>query len=255
MNTSSPTSVADSGAVLDVRRQREVLHPRADVRGEQAEPDPAGSRGTRTPPGRCPAGGGGGGRRAGTDIDLTGWVKVRRVGADVRVEVGSVPSFTPIATTGTVLRMSSDAGTPKLSMAELTRVAAERYGEATAATFQRDGEWVHLTFDELWDEVRRLSPRADRARGRRRRPGRHRLQHAGRVHHRRPRRVGVRRHRRADLPVELARRVRVGARRLRRRVVICENADQRRPRSTEVRAELPDLEHIVVIDGDGDRVP
>ena len=42
--------------------------------------------------------------------------------------------------------MTSDAGTKKLTMAELTRVAAERYGDATAATFQRDGAWVHLTF-------------------------------------------------------------------------------------------------------------
>ncbi len=46
--------------------------------------------------------------------------------------------------------MSSGAVTPKLSMAELTRVAADRYGEATAAEFQRDGEWTSLTFSELW---------------------------------------------------------------------------------------------------------
>ena len=47
------------------------------------------------------------------------------------------------------------AGTTKLSMAELTRVAAERYGDAEAARYQRDGAWQTLTFRELWARVRR----------------------------------------------------------------------------------------------------
>ncbi|MET0457772.1 MAG: AMP-binding protein [Ilumatobacteraceae bacterium] len=53
--------------------------------------------------------------------------------------------------------MSTDAGTRKLSMAELTRVAAERYGTARAATFQRDGEWVDLSFAELWGQVQEFA--------------------------------------------------------------------------------------------------
>ena len=58
--------------------------------------------------------------------------------------------------------------------------------------------------------------------------------------------------RRARLSVELGRRVRVGGRRLRSRV------DRLRGRRQvakidEVRASLPDLEHVVVIDGDGRR--
>ena len=50
------------GAVLDVGRQREVLHPRADVGGEQAEPDQPEVAVRRARPGRCRAGVGGGGR-------------------------------------------------------------------------------------------------------------------------------------------------------------------------------------------------
>jgi long-chain acyl-CoA synthetase len=38
-------------------------------------------------------------------------------------------------------------------MAELTKVAAERYGEANAAQFLRDGEWTSLTFSELWSRA------------------------------------------------------------------------------------------------------
>ena len=39
--------------------------------------------------------------------------------------------------------MSSD------SMAALMRTAAERYGDGPAARFQRDGEWVQWTYNEL----------------------------------------------------------------------------------------------------------
>jgi long-chain acyl-CoA synthetase len=42
-------------------------------------------------------------------------------------------------------------------MAELTRTAAERYGDAKAAMFLRDGEWVELSFNELWEQVRDLA--------------------------------------------------------------------------------------------------
>jgi long-chain acyl-CoA synthetase len=45
------------------------------------------------------------------------------------------------------------------SMVELARVAAERYGDAEAARFLRAGEWTSLTYAELWARV------ADVARG------------------------------------------------------------------------------------------
>jgi len=53
--------------------------------------------------------------------------------------------------------MSSGAVTPKLSMAELTRVAADRYGDAVAGQFQRDGEWTSLTFRDLWTRVQAIA--------------------------------------------------------------------------------------------------
>ena len=53
--------------------------------------------------------------------------------------------------------MSTGAVTPKLSMAELTRVAAERYGDAVVAQFQRDGEWASMTYRELWSRVQAIA--------------------------------------------------------------------------------------------------
>jgi long-chain acyl-CoA synthetase len=53
--------------------------------------------------------------------------------------------------------MTSAAATPKLSMAELTKVAADRYGDAKAAQFLRDGEWTSLTFSDLWSRVADLA--------------------------------------------------------------------------------------------------
>ncbi len=49
--------------------------------------------------------------------------------------------------------MSTETGA-SLSMAALTRTAAERYGDALAAMFLRDGEWARMSFTELWDHVR-----------------------------------------------------------------------------------------------------
>ena len=148
--------------------------------------------------------------------------------------------------------MTMDAGTNKLSMAELTRTAAERYGDAVAARFLRDGEWAELTFNELWDRVRDLALGlielgvgvGDRVA----------ILANTRVEFtaRRPRRVDRRGDRRAGLPVELAGRVRVGRRQLRRPVIICEDAAQV-AKIDQVRAGLPDLEHVVIIDGDGGR--
>ena len=49
--------------------------------------------------------------------------------------------------------MGDTAGIAKLTMAELTRAAAERYGDAEAARYLRDGTWQTLTFAELWARV------------------------------------------------------------------------------------------------------
>jgi long-chain acyl-CoA synthetase len=45
----------------------------------------------------------------------------------------------------------------ELTMATLARLAADRFGDATAARFQRDGEWEQLTYNELWDRVGNLA--------------------------------------------------------------------------------------------------
>jgi long-chain acyl-CoA synthetase len=49
--------------------------------------------------------------------------------------------------------MGDAAGTTKLSMAELTRVAAQRHGDAEAARYQRDGSWQTMSFRELWQRA------------------------------------------------------------------------------------------------------
>ena len=131
-------------------------------------------------------------------------------------------------------------------MAELTRVAAERYGDATAATFQRDGEWVDADVRRaVGARSRDVALGPDRPRRRRRRPRRHPLQHPGRVHGRRPRRVVGR----APSSCRCTRRTRPtsasgcvgdsGA-----KVIVCEDAAQvaKIDRSA---AGLPDLEHVV----------
>ena len=41
-----------------------------------------------------------------------------------------------------------------VTMAALTRNAAERFGEGIAARFLRDGQWVDLTYAGLWQQVR-----------------------------------------------------------------------------------------------------
>jgi long-chain acyl-CoA synthetase len=49
------------------------------------------------------------------------------------------------------------APTGELTMATLARLAADRYGDTTGARFLRDGEWHELTYDELWHRVRDLA--------------------------------------------------------------------------------------------------
>ncbi|HEU4841301.1 MAG TPA: long-chain fatty acid--CoA ligase [Ilumatobacteraceae bacterium] len=47
--------------------------------------------------------------------------------------------------------------TATLTMAALTRTAAQRHGDGVAAMFQRDGEWAELTFTDLWERVEALA--------------------------------------------------------------------------------------------------
>ena len=132
-------------ALLDIRRQREVFHPRADVGGEQTEPDRAGSPGRRAPPGpyrACASGGGSPVRLAdrrperrwasGGERTMPRLIYRRRHEAP-----GPVPK-TP------------DDGRPD-------GVAAERYANAKAAMFLRDGEWAEPTYGELSEQVRALA--------------------------------------------------------------------------------------------------
>ncbi len=42
-------------------------------------------------------------------------------------------------------------------MATLAKLAADRYGDATAARYLSDAEWHQLTYNELWDRVRDLA--------------------------------------------------------------------------------------------------
>jgi long-chain acyl-CoA synthetase len=42
-------------------------------------------------------------------------------------------------------------------MVALMRTAAGRYGDGPAARFQRDGEWIQWTYNELWDRVREFA--------------------------------------------------------------------------------------------------
>ena len=45
----------------------------------------------------------------------------------------------------------------ELTMPTLAKLAADRYGTATAARFLDDGAWRELTYNELWDRVRDLA--------------------------------------------------------------------------------------------------
>jgi long-chain acyl-CoA synthetase len=147
--------------------------------------------------------------------------------------------------------MSTDAGTRKLTMAELTKVAAERYGDATAARFLRGGEWEALSFCELGDRVRDLALGL--------------IELGVGVGDR----VAILANTRveftlADLAASSAGAIVVpvypsnspdecewvvgnsGA-----KVIVCENAAQV-AKIDQVRAGLPDLEHTIMIDGEAD---
>ncbi len=43
------------------------------------------------------------------------------------------------------------------AMADLARSSAERFRDAVAARFQRDGEWAELTYTELWERARAVA--------------------------------------------------------------------------------------------------
>jgi len=52
---------------------------------------------------------------------------------------------------------STPATTTTTTMAALARTAAERHGSGIAGRYKRDGGWVEVTFDELWDRVQGLA--------------------------------------------------------------------------------------------------
>ncbi len=134
------------------------------------------------------------------------------------------------------------------TMAALTKTVAGKYGDGTAATFLVDGEWRSMTYAELWRRVRDVAlglvalgvGRGDR--------------------------VAILCNTRveftvAGLAVNTAGAVVVPVYpsssadecewvvgNSQSRVIICENAGQV-AKIDEVRARLPDLEHVVIIDG------
>ena len=127
----------------------------------------------------------------------------------------------------------------------------EKYADNTAVRYKRDGEWQDVTYREVGEivsEIGRglidlgLEP-GDRVVAA--------AQHAPRVDLRRLRDHQRRRRRRADLPDQLARGVRVGRRQLRVARRSSARTPSRSPRSSRSASELPDLEHIIVIDADG----
>jgi long-chain acyl-CoA synthetase len=147
--------------------------------------------------------------------------------------------------------MTADTGATNPTMAALARQAADRYGDGVAARFLRDGEWVDLTYTELWEQVRDVALGLVELGVE---PGD---------------RVGILANTRveftvADLAASAAGAIVVpvyptnspeecewvvgnsGA-----KVVVCEDASQV-AKISGVRAALPDLQHVVVIDGDAE---
>ena len=129
--------------------------------------------------------------------------------------------------------------------------APPAYGDGAAAMFLRDGEWQSLTYDELWQRVRDVAlglvalgvERGDRVAVL--------ANTRGRVRRRRPRHQHRRGGRRAGVPDRTPPTSASGWSATRGAAsIVCENAGQV-AKIDEVRANLPDLEHVVVIDGDG----
>jgi long-chain acyl-CoA synthetase len=136
-------------------------------------------------------------------------------------------------------------------MARLAKLAADRFGDTTGARFLRDGEWQQLTYNELWDRVRDLAlgfARLGVGVGDR---------------------VAILANTRveftiADLAASTAGAVVVPVYPSNSpeecewvvgdsesKVIVCENPDQV-AKIGLVRANLPSLEHVVVIDGEAD---
>ena len=134
-------------------------------------------------------------------------------------------------------------------MAALMRTAADRYGDGPAARFQRDGEWIQWTYNELRDPVREFA---------------HGLIALGvDVGDR----VGILANTRVEFTVADLAASSVGAvvvpvypsnsadecqwvvGNSGATLIVCENAAQV-AKIESVRANLPDLQHVVIIDGE-----
>jgi len=154
-------------------------------------------------------------------------------------------------TPDTATEPGGNANPVNTTMVSLARAAADRYGDAVAATYLRDGEWQQLTYSDLWQRVRDLALGL--------------IELGVGVGDR----VCILSNTRveftvADLAASSAGAIVVpvypsnsadecewvvgnsGA-----RVIVCENAAQA-AKIDEVRAGLPELRHVVLIDGDAD---
>ena len=114
---------------------------------------------------------------------------------------------------GTVAPAAASTGSK--TIADLMALAAERHGAREAQRYKRDGEWHSVSFEELGRTVSEIAPRSDRPRHPARRARLPPVRDAARVDLLRLRDLQRRRRRRADLPDQLAERVRVGGRQLR----------------------------------------
>ena len=145
--------------------------------------------------------------------------------------------------------MTADAGANNTTMAALARNAASRYGDGVAGRSLRDGEWVELTYNDLWDQV------ADLALG---------LIDLGvEVGDR----VGILVNTRVEFTVAQLAASAAGAivvpvyptnsadecewvvGNSGSKVIVCEDAGQV-SKIDQVRAGLPDLQHVIIIDGE-----
>jgi long-chain acyl-CoA synthetase len=147
--------------------------------------------------------------------------------------------------------MTADAGATNTTMAALARNAAFRYGDGVAGRSLRDGEWTELTYNALWEQV------ADLALGL--------IELGVDVGDR----VGILVNTRFEFTVAQLAASAAGAivvpvyptnsaeecewviGNSGSKVIVCEDAGQV-AKVDQVRAGLPDLQHVVVIDGQPD---
>ena len=145
---------------------------------------------------------------------------------------------------------AAPSSTGSTTIADLMGLATERYGDRTAVKFKRGDDWVDVSYRELGDDRVRDRPRADRPRPRARRPRRRAL-HARAPSGRTPA---------SGSPAPAAswcrstprtrRRSASGWRATPSRGSCSPRTPSRWRRSPQVRDRLPNLEAVIVMDGD-----